>query len=103
MGHRLPTRLDHLKPDQRNKMEILVWKQEVYHDANVRRLFRQGDEVWVQNECKQFGAVMKRKHVDQLRSRAEATDDRPKPTVVNQQQEVEVQEPRLPEQQLIAK
>ncbi|KAG8239364.1 hypothetical protein J437_LFUL019116, partial [Ladona fulva] len=53
LGRRLPTLLDHLKPDPRNKMEIEVWKQKVYHEANVRvRSFRQGDEVWVKNECK---------------------------------------------------
>ncbi|KAG8228664.1 hypothetical protein J437_LFUL008901 [Ladona fulva] len=53
LGCCLPTWLDHLKPDPRNKMEIEVWKQKVYHDANVRaRSFRQGDEIWVKNECK---------------------------------------------------
>ncbi|KAG8235539.1 hypothetical protein J437_LFUL013501 [Ladona fulva] len=85
LGHRLPTLLDRLKPDPRNKME--VWKQKVYHDTNVRaRSLRQGDEEWVKNKCKpglQPGVVerrtgklsyevlisgqMKRKH-DQLRA-----------------------------------
>ncbi|KAG8233712.1 hypothetical protein J437_LFUL013832 [Ladona fulva] len=53
LGHCLPTQLDRLKPDLRNKMEIEVWKQNSYHDAYVRKCsFRQGDEVWVQNVCK---------------------------------------------------
>ncbi|KAG8234214.1 hypothetical protein J437_LFUL013811 [Ladona fulva] len=43
---------------------------------------------------------MKRKHADQLRSRSGVTDDKPTSNVVNQQQEVEVQESRFPEQQL---
>ncbi|KAG8238286.1 hypothetical protein J437_LFUL015258 [Ladona fulva] len=82
-------------------------------------LFRQGDEVWVKNKCKPgwhpgvvemrtgklsykvlISGQIKRKHAYQLRSRSGAMDDKPKPTVVNQQQEVEVQESWLTEQQL---
>ncbi|KAG8236667.1 hypothetical protein J437_LFUL014394 [Ladona fulva] len=112
LGRRLPIRLDRLKPDPRNKMEIEVWKQKVYHDANVRACsFRQGDEVWVKNECKTgwhpgvverrtgklsyeflVSGKIRRKHADQICSRSGATDDKPTPTVENQQQEVEVQE-----------
>ncbi|KAG8238435.1 hypothetical protein J437_LFUL002892 [Ladona fulva] len=101
-------------------MEIKVWKQKLYHNANVRaRSFRQGDEVWVKNECKPgwhpavveritgklsyevlISGQMKRKHADQLRSRSGAMDDKPTATVVNQQQEVEEQESWISEQQL---
>ncbi|KAG8237474.1 hypothetical protein J437_LFUL015693 [Ladona fulva] len=115
-----PTRLDHLKPDPRNKMEIEVWKQKVYHNANVRaHFFRQGDEVWVKNECNpgwHSGVVerktgklsyevlisgqMNRKHADQLHSRSGAMDYKPTQSVVHQQQEIEVQESQLPQQQL---
>ncbi|KAG8234122.1 hypothetical protein J437_LFUL007488 [Ladona fulva] len=92
LGHSLPTWWDCLKPDPRNKMEIKMWKQKVYEEANVRaHSFRQGDEVWVQNKCKPgwhpgvvgrktgkllyevlIGGQMKRKHADQLHSRSEA-------------------------------
>ncbi|KAG8238137.1 hypothetical protein J437_LFUL017298 [Ladona fulva] len=53
LGHHCTTCFDRLKPDPRNKVEIKVWKQKVYHDANVRACsFRQGDEASVENECK---------------------------------------------------
>ncbi|KAG8229536.1 hypothetical protein J437_LFUL009010 [Ladona fulva] len=69
--------------------------------ANIRaRSFRQRDEVWVKNECYLVGTLIRQKHADQIRSRSGATDDKPTQTVVNQQQEVEVQESQLPEQQL---
>ncbi|KAG8228289.1 hypothetical protein J437_LFUL006258 [Ladona fulva] len=117
LGRRLPTWLDRLKPDPRNKMEIKVWKQKVYHDANVRaHSSRQGDEVWVINKSKPgwhpdvverrtgklsyevlSSGQIRRKHADQICSRSAATDDKPTPTVVNQQQEVKVQESQLPE------
>ncbi|KAG8237900.1 hypothetical protein J437_LFUL017696 [Ladona fulva] len=80
LSRHLPTRLDCLKPDPRNKIDTEVWKQKVYHDANVRaRSFMQGDEV-------------RRKHAEQTRSRSGAMDDKLTQTVVNQQQEVEGQE-----------
>ncbi|KAG8239279.1 hypothetical protein J437_LFUL019035 [Ladona fulva] len=101
LGHHCTTCFDRLKPDPRNKVEIKVWKQKVYHDANVRACsFRQGDEASVENECKPgwCPGVVGRKTGKQ----SGPTDDTPTSTVVNQQQEFEVQESRLPEQQLRA-
>ncbi|KAG8230004.1 hypothetical protein J437_LFUL008445, partial [Ladona fulva] len=108
-------------PETRPKEQDGDQGVEVYHDANVRACsFRQGDEVWVKNECKPgwhpgvverrtgklsykvlISGQIKQKHADQIHSRSGAMEGKPTLTVANQQQEVEVQESQLPEQQLI--
>ncbi|KAG8212689.1 hypothetical protein J437_LFUL019572 [Ladona fulva] len=93
LSHLLPTQLNCLKPDPRNKMEIEVWKQKVYHHAKVRT--RWCPSVVERKTGKLsyevlIGGQMKQKHADQLLSRSGATDDKPTPTMGNQQQEVEV-------------
>ena len=49
MGRKLRTKLDLLKPDPLSYMDQAVVKQKLYHDQGAKlRIFRDGEEVWVQ-------------------------------------------------------
>lgn len=91
MGRRLRTRLDLLKPDPSNNMDMALVKQKLYHDRGARpRWFSEGDKVWVQkvnSKGYETGKIIKRqmdhsylvriqgtlrrKHADQLRLRSD--------------------------------
>ena len=89
MGRKLRTKLDLLKPDPLSYMDQAVVKQKLYHDQGAKlRIFRDGDEVWVQRPTSkrydegiivrrtgdvsylvETGGQVKRKHADQLRTK----------------------------------
>eukprot|EP00731_Ephydatia_muelleri_P010462 Em0005g1048a len=89
MGRKLQTKLDLLKPDSLSYMDQAVVKQKLYHDQGAKlRIFRDGEEVWVQRPTSkgydegiivrrtgdvsylvETGGQVKRKHADQLRTK----------------------------------
>ena len=89
MGRKLRTKLDLLKPDPLSYMDQAVVKQKLYHDQGAKvRIFRDGEEVWVQRPTSkgydegiivrrtgdvsylvETGGQVKRKHADQLRTK----------------------------------
>ena len=88
-GRRLRTRLDLLKPDVNNNLDISLNRQKIYHDRGTNfREFEEEEEVWVLNingkgyiggkikkktgpysYIVEIGNKFHRKHSDQLRTR----------------------------------
>eukprot|EP00731_Ephydatia_muelleri_P006906 Em0003g1154a len=95
MGRKLRTKLDLLKPDPLSYMDQAVVKQKLYHDQGAKlRIFRDGDEVWVQRPTSkrydegiivrrtgdvsylvETGGQVKRKHADQLRTKMAISEE----------------------------
>ncbi|KAL5470941.1 hypothetical protein EMCRGX_G029003 [Ephydatia muelleri] len=68
MGRKLRTKLDLLKPDPLSYMDQAVIKQKLYHDQGAKlRIFRDGG--YNDQQAKETGGQVKRKHADQLRTK----------------------------------
>lgn len=96
VGRRLPTLMDNMKPNQRKRLEVNLWKEQMKYDSGKKvRSFTEGDEVWVKNErnygwspgrvnkangpysfeVQLDGGPLKKKHLDQLRARESPKED----------------------------